>query len=1156
MRLAMGCLWQVAALLLSVLQVNGRIESVDLLKAFSVNDNLKGVLSTKGVPGENGRAFEITRSVALLNKNSEFVDKLSVSAAELGRFTLTANIQLGKSTYGTLFSIQPKGEGRVIFALVFSCYSSCRLGLYYPEGEDTKRTFFHRIIDISDGSWHKMALHIDTNNKGEHLVELYMDCKFTGRKKIPVGLKELLPKSKGNKEYQFHLAQRSFYNMVYVPWRGSLQNVFLIFGSRLRRFADPDTCFQKSVSEILSQVSTKQPSTERPKPRTEKPRPITQPPTTQRPRPKTRRPEPRTELPQPRTYRPETRTYRPDPRTYRPDPKTYQPWPQRTESPEDKYLKTSSHGGGDSPSTFESFNPEGKELSATLVPVLKTLAMPELKTEDDKLDYLIQLIRDMRREQQERESMLWKKIEILKIDMNSQSNAFHYVRTFLEKGGACRAGSLPASKPIIAVGVSGDPVNGNNPSPVIANGGGSPQKCAQKPCFPYVKCTETPGQGLGFRCGPCPPGFSGNGIRCTDVNECDLFPCSSLTTCTNLKPGYRCSECPRGFHGNATLGLGTEFAKKHKQVCKDIDECSDGKNGGCSIYSECINTPGSFRCGPCRPGYQGDPYRECTPILFCSGGPKSNPCGKKATCIPRNKGKSYDCECDPGYAGDGKVCGIDSDMDGFPDNQLSCKGPNCQRDNCRYRPNTGQEDNDGDGIGDACEYDADGDGLPNDVNLQPIDTRLSTSGTSRRLNDRDNCPRVPNPDQANSDSDQIGDACDNCPTISNPDQKDTDGDGMGDLCDVDIDGDGIINVLDNCPLVSNRDQKNTDGDPLGDACDNCINARNPTQADRDGDGIGDACDYNEDTDRDGIDDRHDNCPGKPNSAQLDTDGDGKGDACDDDDDNDGIPDYRDNCRLVPNSDQRDTDLDGIGDACQGDQDNDGVPDVNDTCPFNPKIHKTDFSQYKNIKLDPLSTKQDQPQWRASQRGDEVFQILNSNVGLLVADQVYEDVEYKGTMFVNTNHDDDIIGFAFGYQDYSTFFLVSWKKKEQVYWDVKPFRATAETHITLKKIKSTTGPSKALRNALWHSGDTTQQTKVLWKSKNQRGWRHRVAYRWEITYTPSNGYLRVRMWDGRHVIMDTGRLRDLDIRGGRLGMFSFSQESIVWSALSVHCLDTE
>ena len=47
------------------------------------------------------------------------------------------------------------------------------------------------------------------------------------------------------------------------------------------------------------------------------------------------------------------------------------------------------------------------------------------------------------------------------------------------------------------------------------------------------------------------------------------------------------------------------------------------------------------------------------------------------------------CKCNPGYAGNGVICGSDSDSDGFPDIGLNCNEPSCLMDNCPDFPNSG-----------------------------------------------------------------------------------------------------------------------------------------------------------------------------------------------------------------------------------------------------------------------------------------------------------------------------------------------------------------------------------------------------------------------------------------------------------------------------------
>ncbi len=344
----------------------------------------------------------------------------------------------------------------------------------------------------------------------------------------------------------------------------------------------------------------------------------------------------------------------------------------------------------------------------------------------------------------------------------------------------------------------------------------------------------------------------------------------------------------------------------------------------------------------------------------------------------------------------GDACDPDDDNDG--DNDIA--------DNCPLIENSNQADLDSDQVGDGCDEDQDGDGV--DDKTISDDAKTATACTAGATG-CDNCPLIANENQADTDDDDTGDACDidadgdgvddktvsgatatsctagatgcdNCPLIANGisetsvagagNQANTDKvlystlkctvstttgcyDDLGDACDDDYDNDGIKNTPDNCPYLANSNQDNQDQtcasgeicitDLLGDVCDpdldgddfpdktvsldgktavpivGCVQPSSPSTS----------CD---------------NCPSTFNPDQTPSNAHPeRGIACQIDTDGDEVYDDEDNCQMIANPLQTNTDQtlypskqctdliltackDNLGDACDPDADGDGVDD--------------------------------------------------------------------------------------------------------------------------------------------------------------------------------------------------------------------------------------
>ncbi|XP_078349239.1 mucin-like protein [Oculina patagonica] len=160
-----------------------------------------------------------------------------------------------------------------------------------------------------------------------------------------------------------------------------------------------------------------------------------------------------------------------------------------------------------------------------------------------------------------------------------------------------------------------------------------------QPCYPGVECIDlkAPANESGFECGSCPVGLTGNGVECTDIDECVTNKGGCEQNCSNTFGSFLCA-CNRGYRLNLD-----------KKSCDDVDECSPVSD----CMQICENTPGSYNC-KCNADFKVDPSnpKNCIPKDPC----QQNSLECQHICF-LSDGKEK-CACNAGYAleQDGKTC--------------------------------------------------------------------------------------------------------------------------------------------------------------------------------------------------------------------------------------------------------------------------------------------------------------------------------------------------------------------------------------------------------------------------------------------------------------------------------------------------------------------
>lgn len=220
-----------------------------------------------------------------------------------------------------------------------------------------------------------------------------------------------------------------------------------------------------------------------------------------------------------------------------------------------------------------------------------------------------------------------------------------------------------------------------------------------------------------------------------------------------------------------------------------------------------------------------------------------------------------------------------------------------------------------------------------------------------------------------------------------------------------------------------------------------------------------------------------------------------------------------------------------------------------------------------------------PNYICSPDGSARRQTVNGKPSIVLSDLVVENARITGHIGVETATDDDLIGFLWGFENGSHFYLLSWKQITQ------PFGAcgNALAGIAVKKVDAAANAATGISfnntfgfNATdyvhlcatgWSTDRNNQNlltdgTTFLYSPRDPgaitTGWTDFITYRFEFYYTPARTKIMVYADDARtgSTANPVGELtiEDSSFPRGRFAFYSNSQEQVDFGDFVLASLD--
>lgn len=196
----------------------------------------------------------------------------------------------------------------------------------------------------------------------------------------------------------------------------------------------------------------------------------------------------------------------------------------------------------------------------------------------------------------------------------------------------------------------------------------------------------------------------------------------------------------------------------------------------------------------------------------------------------------------------------------------------------------------------------------------------------------------------------------------------------------------------------------------------------------------------------------------------------------------------------------------------------------------------DLSAWRVQQFD-FSGGQSAGKWVLSSNHETVTQVVNADPSMYLNNTDQTSYEMEGSWKVTSAGDDDFIGFVFGYQDDSHFYLLDWKQGNQSYVGKMAYEG-----FSVKKIAAPSKSQLSLAD-FWSSTNTAYSTILSSKYNTSAGWKVNTLYDFYLDFQP--GEFQILISQNSNPLWDI-TVNNSAYTHGQFGFYNFSQANVQYS----------